>query len=98
MEIKKLKGHSGMQCHVADMGHGILSFVSYSTEVLRAFPSTDKENVYLIEPRGQYWDHRVYTPTTAKQISYFLREYFPNLSYQEFKKGALNGYLLEVVK
>lgn len=86
---KPLKNHGSMQCRVSIYEDGTIEFVSYSTLVLRAVQKDPDLREYWIESHGTYWDgERVFTPTTAHQLSCFLKEYFPNLSYQEFKYAA----------
>ena len=84
---KALKGHKLMSCTVIIYENGDIELVSYSTLVLRAQPIGKR--VYQIFPHGQYWDpDMVYTRTTIRHIICFLREYFPEISYQEFKSVA----------
>ena len=88
----KLKNHPGCQCHVEKYDNGTIVFVSYKTPIAKI----EKGMLCPIQ-NGKYWDdERIYTPTTARQISYFLREYAPSISYQQFKKAALNDKDLEV--
>ena len=88
-----LKSKPKAQCHVEVDGDTI-TFVSYKTPVVicKVFPA--RKPLYTIKPieSGKYWDNeRIYTSTTAHQISAFLSEYFLNADYLLFKKAALHG-------
>ena len=95
-QSKKLKGHPNMSCEVRLFPDGLIQLVSYSTVVVEARPNYDEYGTeYCIVPAGQFWrDDIVYTPTTARHISYFLNEYFEGVSYPEFKQVALkDGFM-----
>lgn len=86
---KSLKDHRSMQCYIHIYEDGTIELVSYYTLVLRAVRKDEDTREYWIESHGTFWDNeRVFTPTTARHISYFLREYFPSLSYYDFKYAA----------
>lgn len=72
----KLKDHKYAQCKVLVTPNQI-AFVSYRTTVIVADLTTRE-----IECSGTY------SQTTRKQIGWFLREYFPNVSYCDIKKIA----------
>ena len=97
---KKLDGHGGCQCRVQiDKEHGIIDFISYTTLVIRAYRNdcdykpTDCD-IWVKNTEntdGEYWLLKctgTYSRTTARQISYFLREYFANLDYYAMKEIA----------
>lgn len=92
--IKKLTGHEGMNCEVKDYGDMIV-FTSYRTIVAVAEQNPDT-NKWVIKPEGKYWDgSRLYTHTTARQLGFFLREYFTDVKYQDFKTAAINNEIIE---
>lgn len=78
----KLKNHPYCNCYV-EMDNienpTQISFISYRTVVIYA---TKKDNVWYIECSGTY------SQTTRKQISWFLREYFPKINYYDMKEIA----------
>lgn len=82
MEKLKLKDHPYCNCYV-EMDNienpTQISFISYRTVVIYA---TKKDNVWYIECSGTY------SQTTRKQISWFLREYFPKIDYYDMKEIA----------
>ena len=82
MEKLKLKNHPYCNCYVEldnIENPTEIIFISYKTLVIYA---TKKDNVWHIECSGTY------SQTTRKQISWFLREYFPGLFYQDVKSIA----------
>lgn len=85
MTTKKLKGHQSMQCRVNIFENGNIDFISYVTRVISI--RKDKKGNRQIECMGTY------SSTTRKQISYFLREYAPDLSYYDMKSIAGKGYV-----
>lgn len=86
MIIRKLKNHPHAQCHVEGHDDGTIVFVSYQTPVLKI----DNGLLCPIQS-GKYWDgRRIYTPTTAQQISAFLKEYVWDIDYPAFKHAALH--------
>lgn len=76
-EVFKLKEHKSAACRVRKYSDGTLDLVSYNTLVVRA---TKIPSGYQIECSGTY------SATTRKHIGWFLRAYFPMLSYYD-----LNG-------
>jgi hypothetical protein len=97
---RKLAHHPGCQCRVREHEDGVIEFISYTTLVIRAVPQklaknyfsdyaiTIKdgeqidEDAYFLECTGTY------SRTTAKQIGYFLKEYFGDLNYYDMKAIA----------
>ena len=94
---KALKDHPSMSCRIRIYEDGTIELVSYTTMVLRAVRRDPDTREYWVEAHGTFWDNeRVFTPTTARHLSYFLREYFPDLSYYTFKYAAeKTGEVLE---
>ena len=71
--IKKLTDHAYSQCHVEIDGMGGIRFISYKTEVI------------TISPAGWLTCYGLYSPTTRKQIGWFMREYCAPLTYYTAK-------------
>ena len=61
------------QCGVNVYKDGRIDFISYATRVI------------TIDADGWLEITGTYSPTTRKQIGRFLREYVPNLCYQDVK-------------
>ena len=78
-----LKAHPCCQCHIDIEGNKI-DFISYTTRVITIII---KNNKRLIECTGTY------SRTTAKQITYFLREYAPDLCLEDMKKIQGKGLI-----
>lgn len=80
-EVFKIRGHESAACKVRKYADGTLDLISYNTLVVRAerIPAG-----YEIECSGTY------SATTAKHIGYFLKTYFPMLSYYDLK-GIANS-------
>lgn len=80
MTHRYLREHPHAQCHVEQSEFYSLDmkFVSYNTPVLIIFNNE-------MEVTG------LYSKTTRKQIGWFLKEYFPNISYQDVKKAYEKG-------
>lgn len=78
--MKRLENHPYAQCGVIENNDGSLVFVSYTTAV-----------IFLNEKAGTVECSGTYSPTTRKQIGYFLREYFPVLCYHDMKRIAGKG-------
>lgn len=76
-----LKDHSSAQCGVIIHTDSI-DFMSYSTRVITI------RNDGMVECTGTY------SPTTRKQIGWFLKEYAPNLSYYDMKEIANTGRMM----
>ena len=78
--IKKLEGHKYAQAYVMineyEMGYVLVSYKTWIVEALRY------ECGYKIRCAG------LYSMTTRKHIGWFLREYFPKISYYDIKKIA----------
>lgn len=91
VEKLKLKNHPYSNCYVLkdfeDEKIVAVHFISYTTEVITAVKS---ENYWLVKCHGTF------SQTTAKQIGYFLKEYFPELNYYDmknsFKKNEVISY------
>ena len=78
----KLKNHPYCNCYIEIdniENPTQISFISYRTVVIYA---TKKDNVWHIECSGTY------SQTTRRQISWFLREYFPKIDYFNMKEIA----------
>lgn len=80
-EVKRLQGHPSAQCKVILTGKAI-TLVSYTTEVIRV---SRTEGGFIMACTG------LYSMTTRKHIGYFLKEYYPNVSYQDIKAIAGTG-------
>lgn len=79
--IKKLNDHKHAQCHVQyDNSKDFYVFWSYNTPVITVKIYGDNEPGL----RG-FTCFGTYSPTTRKQIGYFLKEYFPDITYQDMK-------------
>lgn len=89
MVIKNLTGHESMRCYVMLWRKtGTIRFRSYQTVVVVATRGSD--GTYTLAPTGKFYKkNQVYTPTTGTQIGAFLSEYFPGVTYREFKQAAL---------
>lgn len=74
----KLKDHKASQCHVVIDDNKNIYFISYTTEVIRATVNPATGN-YELSCSGTY------SNTTAKQINWFLSEYFPVFNYYDMK-------------
>ena len=70
---KKLESMPNAQCGVILHSDGAVDFISYTTLVCK------------IDAQGWLECTCTYSQTTRKQIGRFLREYAPNLSYQDAK-------------
>ena len=77
--IRKLKDHKYAQCHV-ELRADQMRFWSYSTVVITA--TLTPAGGHVISCTGTY------SPTTRKQIGWFLKEYFPTLNYYDMKRIA----------
>lgn len=78
--MKRLENHPYAQCGVIENNDGSLVFVSYTTAV-----------IFLNEKTGTVECSGTYSPTTRKQIGYFLKEYMPALCYHDMKAIAGKG-------
>ena len=71
--IKKLTYHAYSQCHVEIDDMGGIHFISYNTEVI------------TISPAGWLTCYGLYSATTRRQISWFMREYCSPLTFYDAK-------------
>lgn len=78
--MKNLKNHPYANCGVIETEKQVV-FVSYITPVL----IIDKE-AKTMECTG------LYSPTTSRQIGWFLSEYYPEISYFDVKEAVEHGY------
>ena len=89
MEYKKVKlsEHRGANCCVHIFDNGDINFISYTTLVISA--KYNKENkCHLLSCTG------VYSRTTIRQIVWFLREYFPEISYYHMRDiSGTDGFI-----
>ena len=69
-----LTNHPYAQCKVRKYTDGSVQFISYSTPVI------------MVTPSGWLHCFGTFSQTTRRQISWFLREYFPMVSYQLAKQ------------
>lgn len=81
MEKLKLKNHPYCNCYVLK-DDDIIKLVSYITEVIIAVRNPKNKNEWFLKCTGTY------SQTTRKQISWFLREYFPKIDYFDMKEIA----------
>ena len=81
MEKLKLKDHPYCNCYVLK-DNNIIKLVSYITEVIIAVRNPKNKNEWFLKCTGTY------SQTTRKQISWFLREYFPKIDYFDMKEIA----------
>lgn len=97
--VKTLSKHPAAKCEVRIYDNGTIEMVSYTTRIVEAKPVSKIDGVILYHisaiKEGKYSDQneesRIYSPTTARQISAFLAEYFQDINYQEFKRVALGN-------
>ena len=87
MEKLKLKNHPYCKCYVLK-DNDIIKLVSYITEVIIAVRNPKNKNEWFLKCTGTY------SQTTRKQISWFLREYFPKIDYYDVKEIAGKEMLL----
>lgn len=83
LEIRKLTNHKSAQCYVSIEDNGIINFISYTTLVIQAVPLPSGQ--YILSCSGTY------SATTRRQIGWFLKEYFGDVSYYDMKKCAEDG-------
>ena len=72
--IKKLTDHPYSQCHVVINAKGGIHFISYRTEVI------------TISPSGWLTCYGLYSATTRRQITWFMREYCSPLTFNDAKR------------
>lgn len=75
-----LKDHKSAQCSVRVYDNRDVVFQSYATDV-----------IYYRHSTGMVYCTGTYSATTRKQIGWFLREYFPMLSYRDMSNCVANG-------
>lgn len=80
--IKRLRDHSSAQCYVRIYENGETDFISYTTRVISIRIRNGRR---YVECTGTY------SPTTRRQIGWFLREYAPDLTYYDIKRIACEG-------
>lgn len=76
---KRLENHKHANCYTIQEGD-VTIFVSYTTAV-----------IFLNTKAGTIECTGTYSPTTRKQIGYFLKEYYPSLGYHDMKAIAGKG-------
>lgn len=84
MKTVKLRNHASCQCKINIYENERIDFISYVTRVISIII---KGKQRLIECTGTY------SPTTARQITYFLREYAPDLSLADMKRIVGKGFV-----
>ncbi len=77
MSIKKLKGHEYANAKVVFTEDGVLKLYSYDTEII----SVDSDGLGNREIKCT----GLYSMTTRKHISWFLREYLPDITYNQVR-------------
>lgn len=84
--IKSLENHPGANCTVVEFDNGNVNFISYSTRVISIENAISmNKSSRKIECTGTY------SPTTRRQIGWFLKEYAPDLNYYDIKKNSRSG-------
>lgn len=81
---RNLSGHPSAQCGIRDYVDGAIDFVSYTTTVIS------------IDKNGWLKYTGLYSPTTRKQISWFLHECAPMITYQMIKQAYDNGVQINI--
>lgn len=85
MYKRKLKNHKYAKCYVNISDNGnYISFWSYSTLVIAL---EKRRGARFVGCTGTY------SPTTRKQIGWFLREYAPDLNYYDMKNIVGKGMI-----
>lgn len=84
MKTMKLRNHASCQCKINIHENNRIDFISYVTRVISIVVDGGKR---LVECTGTY------SPTTARQITYFLREYAPDLTLADMKKIVGKGFV-----
>lgn len=79
-----LRAHPGCQCYIVRHDNGSIDFISYVTRVISLKIQNGKR---FVECTGTY------SPTTARQITYFLREYAPDLNLSDMKRIIGKGFV-----
>ena len=80
----KLRAHASCQCRIDIHENNRIDFISYVTRVISIVIDGGKR---MVECTGTY------SPTTARQITYFLREYAPDLTLADMKKIVGKGFV-----
>lgn len=83
MKKMRLRNHASAQCYIIPTANGF-DFISYTTRVISVVFQNGKR---LVECTGTY------SQTTRRQISWFLREYAPDLSYNDIKSIVGVGFV-----
>jgi hypothetical protein len=83
LETRKLTNHKHSQCHVEIEDNGTINFISYTTLVIRAVPFEGYG--YILYCTGTY------SQSTRRQIGWFLKEYFGDISYYDMKRISGSG-------
>lgn len=78
--IYKLRDHKYSQCHVVFYSDASFDFISYNTIVISG--ELVQGCNYKLKCSG------LYSATTRRQIGWFLKEYFSNISYYDIKRIA----------
>ena len=92
-EIHRLKNHQFAQCYVIESeysdGSKARTFISDRTPVIevhystKLYPTTGSEVKFT----------GTYSVTTARQITWYMREYLPDLSLADMKKIIGKGFV-----
>lgn len=82
---EKLADHKSAQCRVRRYDNGDICLQSYNTDV-----------IYAVYKTGFLYCTGTYSTTTRKHISWFLREYFPNVSCQAMRDTCHNKQKVNV--
>lgn len=81
---RRLTNHPSMNCRVCLHDDGTIVLRSYAT------------NVVEIDPDGWLVCAGLYSATTRKHISLFVREYTRTMNYYDVKKAFENGYRINI--
>lgn len=73
---RRLSDHASAQCYVKLFDNGDIVLRSYATDVL-----------YFRKETNSLICTGTYSATTRKQITWFLREYFPEIGYHDIKRA-----------
>ena len=85
MKMVKLQDHEQAQAHVRIEPNKIV-LVSYTTDVIIARKALGY--AWVLEVTG------LYSNTTKRHISWFMKEYFPSRNYYEIKEGMQDDLLI----
>lgn len=85
MITKNLRDHASAQCCVRLYENGDICLQSYRTDI-----------IYYDHAQQVLYCTGTYSQTTRKHISWFLREYFPGISYQTMRDAYLQDYKVPV--